>query len=369
MLLGLKEMKDVASKLLQSIDTGDLGVNAEVIELYNEAGCLNFCITNGEYFVKAKIAVNDEEPLHATIKATQFLKLISQFSTETVTLEVEGNTLLVRGDGVCKFPMIYLDEKMLTLPKIEIINQKDSFDIPTSVLRSISTYNAKELMKGGILKPVQTFYYIDNEGCITFSSGACINHFSLEKQVKFLLNNKIVKLFKLFTTDVVHFTIGYDAMSENVVYTKISLLNDQVELTAVLAGDASFREEVPVASIRGRAMSKYPYAVTFDRKELLGTIDRLLISAGNVKPYSIFTFDNNSQVCLSNENAEYTEKVSFECEGTDVIEYTAFLDLKDVKLALEGCSEDSVLMKFGDGQAVVLTHGSVDNIIPETVLN
>ena len=48
---------------------------------------------------------------------------------------------------------------------------------------------------GVVSNPIQRLYYMDERGAVTFTSGACINNFTLEKPVKILLNNKLVKLF------------------------------------------------------------------------------------------------------------------------------------------------------------------------------
>ena len=47
--------------------------------------------------------------------------------------------------------------------------------------------------------------------------------------------------------------------------------------------------------------------------------------------------------------------------------YSLILDLVDFKTVLDGCSEDFVTMKFGNGQCVVLVRGQITNIIPEVL--
>ena len=45
--------------------------------------------------------------------------------------------------------------------------------------------------------------------------------------------------------------------------------------------------------------------------------------------------------------------------------YTATLDILDLKLTLDTCVEPSVTLSFGDGNAFVLSRGSIKNVIPE----
>ena len=86
---------------------------------------------------------------------------------------------------------------------------------------SLYNYNTKQLNIGSVAKPVQKMFYIDNEGCITFTSGACVNNFTLEKPIRVLLNSRLVNLFKLFKDELVQFNLGYDPLSETIIQTNI----------------------------------------------------------------------------------------------------------------------------------------------------
>ena len=60
-------------------------------------------------------------------------------------------------------------------------------------------------------------YYVDNEGAITFTSGACVTKFDLAGDIKLLFNQRLVKLFKLFKNTKVHFTVGNTNISEDII--------------------------------------------------------------------------------------------------------------------------------------------------------
>ena len=87
---------------------------------------------------------------------------------------------------------------MLEIPVITIENKTLEMNINSSVLDSIVTYNSRQLAIGSVAKPVQKMFYVDNKGCITFTTGACVNSFELEKPFSLLLNSRLVNLFKLF---------------------------------------------------------------------------------------------------------------------------------------------------------------------------
>ena len=88
-------------------------------------------------------------------------------------------------------------------------------------------------------------FYIDHEGCLTFTTGACVNSFELEKPFALLLNSRLVNLFKLFKNTVVKFSLGYDAISETIIQTKVSFETDSIILTAVTGSDDKLLGQVP----------------------------------------------------------------------------------------------------------------------------
>ena len=96
---------------------------------------------------------------------------------------------------------------------------------------SILQFNSKELSKGIISRPIQKLYYVDEHGALTFTTGACVNSFELQQPVKLLLNDRLVKLFKLFKGEQVDFTLGYDTISEDTIQTKVRFESDDIIIT------------------------------------------------------------------------------------------------------------------------------------------
>ena len=155
------------------------------------------------------------------------------------------------------------------------------------------------------------------------------------------LNNKLVKLFKLFDTETVNFSLGHDALSDEIIQTKIQIKNNNIELTAILNCDDSLMRAIPVEKIRGRAETIYPQI--------------------KAKP-AIFEFSPiDGKVTIWDDNKHNSEELI--CTGfTGTDPYEVILDLKDLKLTLDTCTDQYVSMSFGDGQAVVLKRLNIYNI-------
>lgn len=369
MIIRIEDLKNISQTILTAVDSNELSIITETLELKVNNNTFYMNVTNREYYAQVRLPMLNEEDFHATVNANLFLKLISQITTDTVEFSISGNCLVIKANGMYKLPLIYDNDKLLELPIININNITSEFDIDGDILVSILHYNSKQLNIGAISKPVQKMYYVDDKGAITFTSGACINSFNLEKPVKMLLNNRLVKLFKLFKGSKVHFTIGYDALSEDIIQTKVKFESDNILITAILSCDDTMINSVPVNAIRGRAETDYIYSVNFNKELLLQTINRLLLfttsTSKELTAYCIFEFNNN-EVVVSDMDKENKEIIKYNNDLTNITEtYTAIIDLNDLKGTLDTCIEQYVTFKFGDEQAILICRGNVTNVIPE----
>ena len=370
MIIKTKEFKEVCSTILLGIDNTDISTLTETLELCAKDKTLFLNVTNGEYYISVKFPLDCEEDLHASVNANLFLKLISAVSTEDVELIKKDSYLQIKANGTYKIPFIYEGDEMLKLPEITINNPTTQLKVSGEILNSILTYNSKELQRGTISKPVQKMYYVDERGCLTFTSGACVNYFELEKPIKLLFNSRLVKLFKLFKGEMTDFTLGYDAIDNELVQTKVRFETPNITLTAITGCTDDLLNSVPVSAIRGRAEKDYPYSIVLNTQELKDAVNRLLLfSAGygsikNLKPYSKFEFKDN-KVIIYDSNQENTEELIFKNDYTFTEDYSFVVDLTDLKLVIDTVSDDYFTLSFGDHQALIVKRGTISNVIPE----
>ena len=371
LIIRIEEIQQACGKILAAVDSNSLSVLTETLQIKTTNKKLYISVTNREYLAQVKIDIPEDIEFLATVNANLFLKLVSQITTDTIELSVVDSTLILKGNGVYKLPLIFDGEKLLELPEITIDNPTVEFDVDSSVLVSLIQYNSKELTKGQPSHPMQKMYYVDEHGAITFIMGACVNNFKLDKPVKMLLNDRLVKLFKLFKGEKVHFTMGMDALTEDIIQTKVRFSTPDVIITSILSCDDTMLKTFPVDSIRGRANSTYPHKVNINKDQFLQTINRLLLfSSANsakdvIKPISEFKFDKD-HVVVFDTRGENKEDVWYSNSSCDVPSpYETLIDLNDLKVTLETCVEPYVTIEFGDTQAIVVTHGNIKNVIPE----
>lgn len=366
--LKTEELSNVCSKILSAVDSNGLSEITETVELILKNNNLYLQVTNREYFIRIKLSTNIQEEFHATVHAELFLKLISKITTELVTLDTTDKSLIISGNGKYELPLVYSGIEILRLPEIPINNVTNNFNINGAILNSISVHNSKQLMMGNIVNPIQSLYYVDKEGAITFTTGACVNKFSLEKDVKILLNAKLVKLFKLFKSESVEFTIGQDQISQEIIQTKVRFKTSDIELTAILPMNDNAVSKVPVQAIRDRAFKDYDYTVVINRLELLQAINRLFIFSTNSsaidRTFGIFEFTSDN-VIIKDINKVNSEVVKYSNSIAMSETYKNVLDFGDLKLILESSSDEYVNLSFGDHQAIVCAKNNIYNVIPE----
>ncbi len=366
MILKVKELQDACKCILEAVDTTTNLVLNETLELEAKDGVLNLSVTNGEYFVTIKLNMETNDNFIATVNAKLFLSLIAKITTNDVEITCDNNILYVKANGSYKLPMIFDNDKLLKLNPIVINNVTNTFNIPSSVLLSILNFNSKQMLTGSVSRPVQKLYYVDEKGCITFTSGATVNTFSLAQPVRLLLNEKLVKLFKLFAkSDDVSFSLGYDEVGAN-LQQKIKLETPSISVSSILVSDNSMLKSVPVEAVRGRANNTYPFSVNINKNELNEAIDRLLIfsNSGNVSSFCVrFKFSETSVALssLDNKNEESIKYVNSSLNS----QYETLMNIKEIKTIIDNCQEQDLLLEFGNQEAVVIARGNVKNVIPE----
>lgn len=371
MQINTTTLKTMCSKLLNALDTDSSSALSDTVELRIENKVLSLMVAGDEYRVKTKASIDNDGTFRTVVNADVFLKLVGQTTTDTVDLVINDTILTITGNGEYKLPMVYAGDKLIEFPDFSIQNETNSFSVSKDVLASIVEYNTKELAKGTAMTPIQKMYYVDKEGCITFTSGACINKFSLSEDVNFLLQGKTVKLFKLFLSgdDKVEIKLGKDTV-DGITVDKITVSDSMTELISTMITNPDVLAMVPKDTIRGMLNNEYTYSVSLSKQTLLGIINRLTLFTPTTlyaQPWGYFEF-GAKQVKIFDKNKHNVEVLPYVGTVLDIdegSEQTVLLDMADVKSAIERMKTDTFTFKFGNSKAVVINQGNISNIIPE----
>ena len=367
MRLKTKDFKNACKTILYALDTKNKTLYSKTLELKTIGSTLNLIVSNGSYYVTVKFDLGYEENFKAAVNAQLFLTLVSKITTDEVEIVCEDRNIKIVANGEYKLPMIYNNNVLLELPPIEIGNQTGSMYINSDTLLSINLFNSKELQRGIAVKPVQNYYYVDEFGAITFTSGACVNSFTLEKPIKLLLFESVVRLFKLFNKDEnILFTIGQDELSDTLVETKVVFENSTVTIATKLP-DMGMISMVPVDAIRNMANGTYSYSVVVEKNLLLDSINRILLFHNN-NTYGKFEFTESSMT-IYDYNKDNWETINFINRCDNLNNYSLVTDLANFALILEGVEDEYISINFGDHKAIVVRKNNIVDIIPEIKVN
>jgi DNA polymerase III sliding clamp (beta) subunit (PCNA family) len=374
MIIKTKDFKDAANKILLA---ADLDTSAANLELTARNSSLYLNVTNKEYYVSVKFPLETDETFRAVVDASLFLSLISGFTTDTFGLDIKDNTVVLSsGKSKYKVAMIYENENLMTLPVIAIQNKTVEMNISNDILMSILNVNSKELLKTKYLdvSELNKLYYIDETGCFTFTNGSCLNSFTLEKPVKLLLNDRIVRLFKLFKDDVM-FSLGQDPLANGNIQTKMVMETSDTYLAAVITCDDTLIAKVqhPCEATKRYLTENYDHKLVLSTADLSAAINRLMAFTKNSKATSEKVNMAYLPTAINIENGELVIKDKFENYETVSIanesystgDYEMFVNLFDLKLVLDSCKTDHITVNCGNHRSIVVTRGTVANLIPE----
>lgn len=364
MIIKTELLKDSCEKILGAISKSKLDDLRDCLELLVEDSHLHLNITNNEYFVSVNIPLDHNEAFHATINAQQFLKLVAQTSNAEIELaNKDANLIFKSGNGRYKLPLIYDDNEVMTLKPINLYNVTVSTEINSDYLHSILNINSKDVAKRSFGSPVQQMYYLDQEGCITFASGACINNYNASNTpFRILLNDSIVKLFKLFDKEaLINFQLGYD-IDGTKVQPKLKLSYENIEITSILNNDDNLINSVPVDAIRKKSnkiLNNPMNTVTIYKNDLLTALNRLEIFNSN-KIVKLNITDTLNVSDLADVNVEEIAVQSSSITSRDKV---WLVDSDKLKTLLNNCIESNLVL-YLEEDSILIRRNNVINIIP-----
>lgn len=368
MIIKANDFRKICNVVLAATDNSELSTLTETLELKADGTVLYLNVTNKEYYVSVKFNLDHEEHFVATVNANLFLKLIAAITTEDIDISIHDTHIKIKANGNYKLPLIFEGDSLLQMPRITIENKVCEMDIPSATLNSIVTYNGKHLNPKTAANPVQKLFYMDQEGCITFTNSACVNTFQLEKPVKVLLNSRLVNLFKLFKNTVVHFSLGYDPISDTMIQTKVAFETADIMLTAITGCNDELLNKVPVAFIRDKAQKSYPNNIVLSAAALKEALSRLMLfGKDDETPASTFEFSRD-KVTIYDLKLENTEVLNYQNGTIFNKPYDMTLSLLEIKKVLDSCEEEYLTLSFGETgpgpKACVMTRGQIKNVIP-----
>lgn len=360
MIIRNEDLKEVCNKILYAFDPTE----SDIVQIKGVGNYLHMSVGSGEYYVEVRLNMYEEVKFNATVGGDIFLKLISKITSDTIEFNVSNNFLLIKGDGDYKLPLIFNNDKMLEVNKIDISNVTNNFKISSNILNSIYQYDDKEL-KRFVVDNVQTLYYIDKDGCIKFTSTAYVNSFTLPESITLFLTKKVVKLFKLFNVDDdVVLTKGKDE-NNGFIINKLMLKSDDVCIITLLPVEDSLISRIPTKSIRDKANHDYKYNTIINKTIMMNIISRLslFMSPDIISNYNIIFKFNGDKLIVYDNNKTNSEDI-YLLDGSISFDKEIKINILDFRSSLLNFRDDNITLSFDDSSVIVLKSNTISLIVP-----
>jgi hypothetical protein len=375
MILKTKTFQEAANKILVAVG---LDRSAANLELAAKDTALYLRVTNREYYVAVKFDLEAPTDFRAVVDANLFLNLISGISTEEFELIINDTHVVVKaGKSNYKLAMIYENDQLMKLPIIKLDKEQVTVDMPIEqgVLLSILNVNGKEIQKAKKLdvNELQRYYYIDETGCFTFTTGACVNSFTLEKPIKLLLTDKVVKLFKLFDTDV-WMSYGHQVNKDNSLQPIVVFQTENVYVASRLLNDETCISKIkaPCDAMKNLVKEAYDHNLVLSASDLSAAISRLLMFYKNSSAKADLSFVpaavefTETELSISDLSGDNKEIITIENGSVTPGNYSMGVNLIDLKAVLDSCKNEHITMNCGNHKSIIINRGTISNVIAET---
>ena len=375
MILKTKNFQEAVNKILVAVNVNKANTN---LELATKDTALYLRVTDRELYAAVKFELENPTEFRAVVDANLFLNLISGISTEEFTLEIKENFVVVKaGKSSYKLAMIYENDQLMKLPIIKLDPEQItvSMNISNDILMSILNVNSREVQKAKKVdvNELQRYYYIDETGCFTFTTGACINAFTLEKPIKLLLTDKVVKLFKLFSTDA-FLSYGHLVNADNSLQPIAVFQTEDVYVATRLLSDETCVQKVkaPCDAMKALAKEVYDHNLVISATDLSAAIGRLLMFHKNSSTKVDLSFVpasvefTNTELTISDLTGDNKEVITIENGSTTPGGYSMGVNLIDLKAVLDSCKNEHLTFNCGNHKSIIIARGNISNVIAET---
>lgn len=375
MILKTKQFQEAANKILLAVSVDKTAAN---LELAAKDTVLALRVTNREYYVAVTFKLEQPIEFRAVVDANLFLNLIAGINSEEFELTINDTNVIVKaGRSTYKLAMIYENDKLMALPVIKLDAEQITVAMPIEheILMSILNVNGKEIQKAKRLdvNELQRYYYIDETGCFTFTTGACVNSFSLEKPIKLLLTDRVVRLFKLFNTSA-WMSYGHIVNIDQSLQPIVTFQTEDIYVATRLLSDETCIHKIkaPCDAMKKLIQEVYDHTLVVSASDMSAAIARLLMFHKNSSAKADISFVpanisfDNTEFTISDVSGDNSEIVTVENGSVTAGNYSMGVNLIDLKSVLDSCKNEHITINCGNRKSIIINRGMISNVIAET---
>lgn len=341
-------LKEATNKAVKGAGFNNLIPLTSMIGIKLSEGNLYISTTDMTNTLTAIIDKVVGDDIDVTVDADKFAKLIGKMTCTDIELLLEDDSLIVKGNGTYKLPLISDEDGLVVFPLVERIPTSGKVKL-TSIMNA---YNVNRFALAKTLEqPSLTGYYCGKQVISTDATVITFNNFNMfGEDDAMLISAQMMQLLTLNDKEDIEV-----AKNGN----DLQFVTDNLVISgSVLEGI----EDFPVNEITAYLDEAFTSFCKVPKGLLLDVLDRLSLF---IEPYdkngAYFTFGRKGITIHSKKEAS-TETINY-IESKDFNAFVCCVDIPAFKEQLQAIPEDTVEIHYGNENAIKLVCGKVTQII------
>ena len=310
-----------------------------LMEIKLENDVLSLTTTDGPNYITVKETGITGSPFYIVVETKLFSQLVSKITTQEITLETDGNSLKVIGNGTYNIALRLENGEPIRFPSIEFDYSVNKVHISPEQLRSILTNN-KASIATTKEDPILICYYLDDQKVLTTDGyKCCVNNIkAFESPV--CLEQKIMDLTS-FVVDDNGVDIQLDRGKVCFSSSKGTLVGPRVEEQDAMT--------YPVQDVLETANTqKYSSSCRLNRNALIDTLERLSLFSSDYDRNAVYLTFETDGVTVSNKKSGSNEFLRYIDTPTPAPtqDISVAMDIGMFKPILQTGTKDSVELRY-----------------------
>lgn len=349
--LSTAKFQEMVSKSIKGASNNKMVPITELmsVKLHNNALTLiTSDATNYLYIREYKVPGDDFE---VVIRADTFFKLISKMTSETITLELTSDKLIVSGNGKYEIELP-TDENgdLIEYPDPFVKFSSDDVieNVDLSTIKLILSAN-KAALATTLEVPCYTGYYVGDKVVSTDTYKICSTNIKVLDSA-ILINPEMMNLLDVMTSEKIQVARQGD-------YIMFHTSNCTV-YGRVLAGIENFA----IDAISQLVSEDFDSVCKVNKNAILEVLDRLSLFVGDYDRNEItLTFTDKGILC-TNKKESGSELVEY-LDSKNPRDYMCTVDIDMLTSQIKAQQLDSVEIWYGKPNAIKLVNGKVTQIV------
>ena len=345
-----KTLQEMVDKAIHCVSNNKLIPLTSLISLSVKDKTFTLTTTDAtNYFYVSAPGEIETEDFEFSVFADTFVRLIQKMTSENVTLSLDGNILVIEGNGTYKMELPLNEQgKPIKFPnKLTEVGTKVCSAAVQAFKDIVNSHKASVAVD--MQNPVLTNYYFGSD-CIITSNKKVICYKEGEVIPNYLLNP--------ITLDMITSLGDVDVE----VFETESALLFKTDFDTIYSPKVQGIETFPVDKIKTLITQEFDSEFTMSRKAILDVLDRLSLFVTAYDKKAIDLTFNEEGIFFSSAKSNGVELVKFStCDNFKP--FTCTMNIELLQDALNSQTEEFVDVYFGCPVGIKIESGGITQIV------